>query len=570
MLPTIAVTALSPLVVAAICLYVWHRLGGGRHLLFWALGHAILPIPILILAFGDWRAELPWHLMAVGSISTCLVAVMIASGIRVLTGRDDRLPVSAAVAVALGIAIVVLQQTILPASSGLPAAAGGILLLYGGGLLIFHQRSPLYIAIGAILVFRGAFAFYYTGQIERAAADLSIAFSVSIFTNLLTGLGLIMIEFDNGRRREQQAREDEHRTRQFVETVLDSLPATMSYKDRDLRFRIINRQARKLLASYGDDLLGRTWSEIAGTDAAAVVEEQDRTILATGEPMHMEQGWSDAEGRPIVVWALKTPLRDGAGTIQGIVTCGIDITRLKNTETQLIEQREAAEAASRAKSTFLANMSHELRTPLNAIIGFAEMMTAGYLGKLTARQQEYASHIFQSGEHLLRLVSDLLDLSRLESGKLEIAVADCDFDRIATAALAMVEPQARHAGVRLQFVPTGLTLRADERALAQILINLLGNSVKFNRPDGRISLRADSTDGIVTILVEDTGIGMSAAESRAAIQPLHRADVFRARANSGAGLGLSICRSLVELHGGRLDIRSQPGVGTTVRIALPA
>ncbi|HLT77509.1 MAG TPA: PAS domain-containing sensor histidine kinase [Ferrovibrio sp.] len=570
MLPVVAVTTLSPLVVAAICVYAWRRLGGGRHLLFWALGHAALSVPIPILALADWQAGIPLHLMALGSVSTCLAVVLIASGIRVLTGRNDRLLPATGLAIIIGTVIVVLQQTVIPVTSGLPAAFGGATLLYAGSLLIIHRRSPLYIAVGILMIARGVFALSYTGQVAEAAADLSTAFPVAIFVNLLTGLGLIMIEFDNGRRREQQAREDEHRTRQFVETVLDSMPATMTYKDRDLRFRIINRQMRELLTTYGDDLLGRTWSEIAGADAAAVVEEQDRKILATGESLYMEQGWSDQDGRPIVVWALKVPLKDSSGEIQGIVTCGIDITRLKDTETQLIEQREAAEAASRAKSTFLANMSHELRTPLNAIIGFAEMMKEGYLGSLSDRQQEYATHIFQSGEHLLRLVSDLLDLSRLESGKLEINVADCDFDRIAASALAMVEPQARRSDVRLEFEPTGLTLRADERALTQILINLLGNSVKFNRPGGRITLQAASRNGIVDIAVEDTGIGMSDAESRAAIQPLHRVDVYRARANSGAGLGLSICRSLVELHGGRLEIRSRPGAGTTVRIALPA
>ncbi len=570
MLPIIAVTILAPLIVAGICLFTYRKLDGGRHLLFWAIGHVALPIPVLVLAYGDWRTVLPLEVMAPAVAGSLIAVVMIAAGIRVHVGKRESIGRSMALALALAAVIVVLQQTILPESYGMTAAVGGVFLLYGGALLLLHRRSPLYLGVGLILLFRGMVGFYYAGQIEQGASDLSTAFAISIFTNLLTGLGLIMIEFDNARQRERRARNDEHTSRQFLETVLDTMPATMTFKDRDLRYRIINRQMRALLTPYGDNLLGRTWSEIAGADAAAVVEAQDRKVITSGEPAHMEQGWTGADGRPTVVWALKMPLKGADGEIQGVVTCGIDITRLKDTETQLIEQREAAEAASRAKTTFLANMSHELRTPLNAIIGFAEMMKAGYLGALSERQQEYAAHIHQSGEHLLRLVSDLLDLSRLESGKLEISVEDCDFDRIAAAALAMVEPQARQAGVSLDFQPTGLTIRADERALAQILINLLGNAVKFNRPEGRVRLQADAAGGVTSIIVEDTGIGMNDAESRAAIQPLHRVDAYRARANSGAGLGLSICRSLIELHGGRLDIRSEPGKGTAIRIALPA
>src|SRR5690606_38223440 len=148
-------------------------------------------------------------------------------------------------------------------------------------------------------------------------------------------------------------------------------------------------------------------------------------ILATGEALHMEQGWTGPDGKPIIALAHKVPLKDENGQVVGIITCGIDISRLKETEAQLIEQREAAEIASRTKTAFLANMSHELRTPLNAIIGFAEMMATGYTGELTPRQKEYAVNIRQSGEHLLRLVNDILDLSRLENGRLELNIAVC-------------------------------------------------------------------------------------------------------------------------------------------------
>ncbi|HEX6957050.1 MAG TPA: PAS domain-containing sensor histidine kinase [Ferrovibrio sp.] len=573
MVAPIAVIAIAaPLIVSATCLFVQRNLGEGRHLTFWAIGHAALAMSFLAITAMHampWHA-LPWQGVLIATAGAQFWAVSLAAGIRVLTGKPGRLSNSLLLALLLTAGITVAQHAGRSMTFGLSSAVAGAIVLYAGIELLLYRRSLLFSATGIVLIGRGALALFYALLFSSQNGNLDVALAISVFVNLLTGLGLIMIEFDNARARERKSRETEHATRLFLETVLETMPATMSYKDRDLRYRIINRQMRQFLRPYGDDLLGRTWSEIAGADAAAVVEEQDRQILATGEPRHMEQGWTDPNGRPIVIWALKMPLKDSTGAIQGIVTCGIDVTRLKDTETQLIEQREAAEAASRAKTAFLANMSHELRTPLNAIIGFAEMMSAGYLGQMSERQQDYARHIQQSGEHLLRLVNDILDLSRLESGRLELDINGCDFDRIAAAALAMVEPQAQRAEVALQFAPTHLTVRADERALTQILVNLLGNAVKFNRPSGRVELRADISDGVVRILVEDTGIGMSDAESLAARQPFHRVDAYRVRANSGAGLGLSICRSLAELHGGHLEISSEPGRGTRVEVALPA
>jgi PAS domain S-box-containing protein len=567
-----AIATAAPLVVALLCVYVLRKLDGGRHLSFWAIAHAALAAGIAVVGFvpASARDLLPWPLLAAATASTLIWSVLLVAGIRVLLGKPDRLGHALLIGIGLTIVVSIVQHLYPSLRQPSASAVTGAIVLYGGAMLIWQRHSVLYVGTGILLLYRGLQALYVATLLAERQQSLDLPLALSIFTNLLTGLGLIMIELDNARRREGQARETERDTRQFLETVLDSMPATMTYKDTNLRYRIVNRQMRALLRPYGEDVIGRTWSEIAGADVAAVVEDIDRQILKTGEPTHIEQGWTGPDGKPVVIWALKMPLRDSAGDIQGVITCGIDVTRLKETEIQLIEQREAAEAASRAKSVFLANMSHELRTPLNAIIGFAEMMMKGYLGQLAGQQQDYVTHIYQSGEHLLRLVSDLLDLSRLESGKLDLNIVDCDFDRLAEAALAMVEPQAQQAQVKLVFAPTKLTVRADERALTQILVNLLGNAVKFNRPDGKVEIKASMMHGILRMTVEDTGIGMSPAESRAAIQPFHRADVYRTRANSGAGLGLSICRSLVELHGGRLEIRSQPGQGTSVEVALPA
>lgn len=566
---TIAAIAIAaPLVVALICFFTWQRLDGGRHLLFWSIGHLGLAAALGILGFSNWTS-LPWPLAAIAVAGNQLWTVMLAAGIRVLIGRGDSLRGTLLLVGAVTAAVLLLQ----PISEAFyylaPTVTGCLFLTYAGVTLLRHRRSILYTLTGLLLLVRAMLTLSLGLQLLQVA-ELNGALTSSIFVNLLTGLGLILMEFDNARQREAQARGGERETRVFFETVLDVMPATMTYKDTSLRYRIINRRMHELMSMYGSGFIGRTWADIVGETAAMVVEEADRRILATGEPEHMEQVWTGPDGRRLVLMALKVPLRDMAGQVIGIITCGVDITRLKETEAQLIEQREAAETASRVKTSFLANMSHELRTPLNAIIGFADMMAAGYAGPLTPRQQDYTVNVRDSGEHLLRLVNDILDLSRLESGRLEISVEDCSFDQIAQSALAMVEPQARQAEVTLDFEPPGLTLRADERALTQILINLLGNAVKFNRPGGTVTLRATEVNGVVGIRVSDTGIGMSEAESRAVVQPLYRSDVYRSRANSGAGLGLSICRSLVELHGGRMELRSEPGIGTTVEIALPA
>jgi len=240
-----------------------------------------------------------------------------------------------------------------------------------------------------------------------------------------------------------------------------------------------------------------------------------------------------------------------------------------------VAQREKAEAGSRAKVAFLGSMSHELRTPLNAIIGFADMLANGYLGRLGDKQQEYVSDIRRSGEHLLKMVNDLLDLSNLEIGRQVLDIGACNFDSVAVAALSMVQPQAEQAKIQLDFQPTDVTVRADERALTQILVNLLGNAIKFSPRGGRIALRAVRQPDGIRIQVEDAGFGMTELQRTSALAATlatnpSQADPYKARPKGGSGLGLAICRRLIEQHNGTLEIESQSGQGSTVNVVLPA
>jgi signal transduction histidine kinase len=246
--------------------------------------------------------------------------------------------------------------------------------------------------------------------------------------------------------------------------------------------------------------------------------------------------------------------------------------RLEQTTESLKLALSSASAANQAKSVFLAAMSHELRTPLNAVIGFSDMMQSETSGPLGGRNKEYARDIHASGVHLLKLINDILDLARTDAGQGRLQEEIVDPEEIATDCLRMVTPQANAAGVHLvRDVEEDLPMmRADERRLKQVLINLLGNAVKFTGPRGKVSLRVRQNQHGLAISVSDTGIGMAQKDIPVALEPFGQVDSTLVRKYEGAGLGLPIAKQLTELHGGTLAIESTQGVGTTVTVFLPA
>ena len=235
-------------------------------------------------------------------------------------------------------------------------------------------------------------------------------------------------------------------------------------------------------------------------------------------------------------------------------------------------EKTRAEAANRSKSEFLANMSHELRTPLNAIIGFSEIMGSGLFGELgSPKYKEYASDIHASGTHLLELINDILDMSKIEAGRMTLEAQPLDLSEVVEESLRLVSGRAEVAKVTIENeLPALPTVQADKRAVKQVLLNLLSNAVKFTPAGGSIHLKGSSTDGIVTIAVEDTGIGIPASALPKIGRPFEQVESQHSKKHKGTGLGLALSRSLVELHGGTLTIESTEGVGTTVNFTLPA
>jgi PAS domain S-box-containing protein len=251
-----------------------------------------------------------------------------------------------------------------------------------------------------------------------------------------------------------------------------------------------------------------------------------------------------------------------------------DITQRKRMESELIRSKEAAEFANRSKTEFLANMSHELRTPLNAILGFSEVIREEMFGEVGQKRYiEYAQDIHASGEHLLELINDILDLSKLEAGKLDLRETAVALPKIVENCLTLLRNRATAGDVTLVTdIPPDLpALRADERSVKQVLLNLLSNAVKFTPRGGSVTTALAYTprDGF-SISVTDTGIGMTPEDIKIALSPFGQIDSQIAREHHGTGLGLPICRSLIELHGGELIVTSEPNVGTTMAAHFPA
>lgn len=250
-----------------------------------------------------------------------------------------------------------------------------------------------------------------------------------------------------------------------------------------------------------------------------------------------------------------------------------EIEERKQFETDLHNQEKAAELARHEKSRFLANISHEFRTPLNAIIGFADVLKQQYFGPLgDERYREYTDYICTSGEHLLALVNDLLDLSVIEAGKQSLNCEDIAPEDIVADSIRIFGVRTDIAAVELEVgIPEGLPpIYADRRLVKQVLLNLLSNAVKFTPKGGRITVSADAQNGFTELRVVDTGRGIPTEKLAEVTAPFQKGEGDPYLAEKGWGLGLAISKSIVELHNGKLEIESQVGAGTTVSVKLPS
>jgi PAS domain S-box-containing protein len=371
---------------------------------------------------------------------------------------------------------------------------------------------------------------------------------------------------------ELAARADASRSQTRLKDAVESISEGFVLYDAQARLLLCNRRFREYWYAIAHRLVpGAPLSTLLRAGTRLVARPSPRKLI--GSEMR-ERTRSEA--------GLELQLKDGRWlrisdrlTSDGaIVSIHTDITAAKQREEALRNAKNAAEAASRAKSAFLANVSHELRTPLNAIIGFSEMMRDKVLGPIGNPQYEgYVESVVDSAHHLLGLINDILDVAKAEAGKLELEETEVDLASVFASVERLVRDQAHRRQLRLTVAsPESLPLlHADERRLKQILINLLSNAIKFTEPGGSVEALAGlDPDGQLSVAVSDTGIGIAPEDIPEALAPFGQVDNRLSRKFLGTGLGLPLTRALVELHGGNLVLASAPGVGTTVTVRFPA
>jgi PAS domain S-box-containing protein len=346
--------------------------------------------------------------------------------------------------------------------------------------------------------------------------------------------------------------------------------------DAALRYTYMSDRVEQVTGLAVSQYVGHSRVEMLGeTDVDPFLQSHIEDLTAHRPFSDLVQ-WINRPRGLVCISVSGRPRFDGDGRFLGYIGIGRDVTeeqtqrrRQEDMNHALAEARDQALRASKSKSSFLAHMSHELRTPMNAILGFAEVMKEQIVGPLDDRYRGYAGHIYDSAQHLLSLINDVLDLSKIEAGAYELHEEAVDVAGTAARAMRLVEGAARHGAVTLaQTMPQSLPpVWADQRAVFQIILNLLTNAVKFTPAGGRVEAFAGrEAGGGVSFGVKDSGIGMSEAEIGKALQRFGQVDNVMTREQQGSGLGLPLVQELVLLHGGNLTVESVPGAGTTVTV----
>lgn len=395
-------------------------------------------------------------------------------------------------------------------------------------------------------------------------AQLSDGRWISIRTWPMRGGGVVSIQSDITALKNAQAMIEASQKR--LHDCITHLDEGFIYFDASGRLVIVNDRYKELFPSQRDIEPGITFEEVLrkATDAKEIPVAMGREKEWLSMRLKQHEDVSRVEEQYLTDgrWVRISERRTNDGGTVGIAT---DITQLK-------ESLMAAEAANRSKTMFLAHMSHELRTPLNSIIGFSDVIRMRLFGENDPRYRDYADHIHRSGSLLLSLINDILDLSKIETGKIEANAEMLQLDELIEDCLSLMAPHAEQKRINLESIvdPSANTAFADQRHVKQIILNLLSNAIKFTRNGGRVKIEtAPAVPEEVEIRIIDTGVGIAADQQHLLFQPFSRVENVEARKHEGTGLGLALVKSLAETNGGAVRLTSAPGEGTQVYVRLP-
>jgi two-component system, sensor histidine kinase and response regulator len=349
--------------------------------------------------------------------------------------------------------------------------------------------------------------------------------------------------------------------------MINSIPDTVLYRDPDGVVLACNEAFARIRGLECAQIVGCTMFDLFPPERAAIIVARDAEVLSSLEPSTFDELVACADGTEIYLEILRTPVRDQAGQLIGVLATGRNITERKRTEEEIRRAKEIAEEATRMKSDFLANMSHEIRTPMNAIIGLSHLVLKT---ELTPRQRDYIAKVQTSGQHLLGVINDILDFSKVEAGKLDLENTEFELEKLLDNTSSLISEKSHAKGLELVFevapdVPPHLV--GDSLRLGQILLNYANNAVKFTeKGEIVISVRASERtekDVLLHFRVQDTGIGLTQEQMGRLFQSFSQADTSTTRKFGGTGLGLAISKKLAELMGGQVGVESEPGKGST-------
>lgn len=360
--------------------------------------------------------------------------------------------------------------------------------------------------------------------------------------------------------------------KELLQTLMDAMPAPIFYKDAALIYRGCNIAFERFIGLDRDEIIGQSVYGVSPKDLADVYHKADSDLLAAGGEQIYEAKVRYADGSLHTVEFRKAVFYDPrTGRPDGMIGIMLDITQRRVAENAMLEARVQAEEANRAKSFFLANISHELRTPLNAIIGFSQIIEQEMFGGIgNQRYISYARDIGRSSGHLLGIINNLLDLSRIEAGQVELSLGEVNLSDLADQCIGEIVASETAHGLNISTALSSdlQNVRTDEKILRQILLNLLSNAAKYSGPDCTISVSGERADDTVLIRVVDDGIGMAPELLATVFEPFQRARTH-IDTTDGFGLGLPIAKALSEQLGGSLDLRSEVNRGTEAIVRLP-